>query len=356
MNKFAVVAIVLCVLGLAAATRLSKVHPRCNEDEWKMYKSKFSKVYASAEEEKSRFNNFCKTLKRIDYLKSSHTKATFGLNHFSDMSAEEFSRHRKMPKQSAEAMARSCLANGVQRSAMSFAAPPSSFDWRKQGNYVNPVQDQGQCGSCWAFSTIANVESVNAIKTGVLRKYSEQFLVDCSHGCSNVGGQPVCNQGCDGGFQWNAMQDILQWGGVVTEQSYPYVGVTGTCQVNFNQHPTLYGTISNYTCLSGPHLANEQTMAAYLVQNGPLSIAMNAGPLQDYTGGVLDPWFSWECDPTSLDHAVLIVGYGSDSSDGPFWIVRNSWSANWGEDGYFRIARGKNTCGIASAVVSVNVH
>jgi C1A family cysteine protease len=96
-------------------------------------------------------------------------------------------------------------------------------------------------------------------------------------------------------------------------------------------------------------------MAAYLVQNGPLSIALNADYLQSYTGGVIDPWFTWECNPAALDHAVLIVGYGTDASAGDYWIIRNSWAASWGEAGYFRMSRGKNTCGLASAVVSVNV-
>jgi cathepsin F len=353
--KLAVI-VLLSVLGMTLALRATKVHAKCNQHEWSTYKSKFEKVYASEEEDRKRFTNFCNNLNAIDAAsRSSGHKATFGLNRFSDMSAEEFASQKKMPKQSAQALARSCLANGVQKFTVKDSIP-KSFNWVDQKNIVNPVQDQEQCGSCWAFSTIANIESVNAIQTGVLRKYSEQMLVDCSHGCSLVGGQSVCNQGCDGGFQWNAMQDVLQWGGVVTEASYPYQGVTGTCQVNFNANPTLYGAIYNYTCLSGPTLGNEAEMASYLVEHGPLSIAMNAGLLQSYTGGVLDPWFSFECDPTTLDHAVLIVGYGTDSSDGDFWIIRNSWAASWGEAGYFRIARGKNTCGLASAVVSVNVH
>jgi len=158
------------------------------------------------------------------------------------------------------------------------------------------------------------------------------------------------------------MQNIKEWGGVVSEASYPYTATDGKCKVTFpNTNPKYNVTtpISGYTCISTPQAAaSEVTMAAYLYQNGPISIALNAGYLQSYDGGVIDPWFAAECPASGLDHAVLIVGYGTEkgtfgSTD--FWIVKNSWSADWGEKGYFRIVRGKGACGLNTAVVSVNL-
>jgi len=139
------------------------------------------------------------------------------------------------------------------------------------------------------------------------------------------------------------------------ETAYPYTGVTGTCQ----KQGTMLAPIKNYTCLSAPNNADETQMTAFLVAHGPLAVALNADYVEDYEGGIIDPWFpTEECDPTSLDHAVLIVGYGAEASDfgtTPYWIVKNSWGSDWGENGYFRILRGGNTCGIAEAVSTVNM-
>jgi len=184
------------------------------------------------------------------------------------------------------------------------------------------------------------------------------MIVDCSKGCCNVDGYGnVCNQGCSGGWQWSAFFDITNWGGVEPESAYPYTGSDGSCHMNSN---LLTAKITNYTCLSNANNhgnpVNEDQLAAYLQQHGPISIALNADLLQDYGSGVIDPWFpSEECDPSSLDHALLLVGWGIDSGifeKVPYWLVKNSWGADWGEQGYFRIYRGGNTCGLANAVSS----
>jgi len=277
-------------------------------------------------------------------------KPWMGINQFTDMTREEFLRSgRVMPNKLHAVDARSCLAKGVEAdmSALNISAAPDSWDWREH-NVVNPIQDQGQCGSCWTFSTIASIESALAIKNGAstLKKFSEQEVVDCSHGCVLEQGQQVCNQGCNGGWMWSAMTDIIDWKGEELETDYKYTAETGTCKRTSH---TPQDPIQNYTCLSGPKLANETEMAAFLAANGPLSIAMDAGILQSYTSGIIKPTAS-DCSKTELDHAILIVGYGTQGTT-PYWIVRNSWGVSWGEKGYFRIIRGKGACGLNAGVV-----
>jgi len=274
-----------------------------------------------------------------------------GVNEFTDMTRAEFLDSGRVMKTKIGADARSCLAHGVTAdySKLNLEATPDSWDWRTKG-VVNPVQNQGQCGSCWTFSTIAVIESAYAIKTGKLQKLSEQEIVDCSHGCVLEDGQQVCNQGCNGGWMWSALTDIISWKGEELETVYPYTAQTGTCK---RTAANTLDPISNYTCLSGPKLANETDMAAFLVANGPLSIAMDAGILQSYTGGIINP-SAGDCSKTSLDHAIVIVGFGTSGST-PFWIVRNSWGAAWGEQGYFRIIRGKGACGLNAGVVFPNI-
>jgi len=234
---------------------------------------------------------------------------------------------------------------------LSTEATPTSWDWRTHG-VVNPVKNQGQCGSCWAFSTIGVIESKYAIKGNTLTSFSEQEIVDCSVGCSE---EPpygkVCNQGCNGGWQWNAFYDIIGWKGVELETEYPYTAQTGTCKRT--QH-TAEAPISNYTCLSTPQgaIADEDQMAAYLVANGPIAIAMDAGLLESYSSGIIVPT-PGQCSQVQLDHAIIIVGFDTDATYGDYWIVRNSWGAAWGEAGYFRITRGHNACGLAAAVSDV---
>jgi len=280
-------------------------------------------------------------------------KPWMGVNEFSDMTRAEFLQSGRVMKNRLQADAKSCLANGVtvDRAKLNLAlqAVPATWDWRTKG-VVNPVQNQGQCGSCWTFSTIAVIESAYAIKTGKLQKLSEQEIVDCSHGCVLEDGQQVCNQGCNGGWMWSALTDIISWKGEELESDYPYTATTDTCKRNAAK---TIDPLSNYTCLSGPKLANETEMAAFLVANGPLSIAMDAGILQSYSSGIIDPGPN-DCSKTSLDHAIVIVGFGTEGAK-DFWIVRNSWGASWGEAGYFRIIRGKGACGLNAGVVFPNI-
>jgi len=304
-----------------------------------------------------RYSIFKENLRRIASQNNNSKHATFGINKFSDLTAAEF-KDRYLIKKSipAQALATSCLVNGIEAPTFSKAILkdlPDEWDWSQKG-VVTPVKDQGECGSCWTFSVTGNIEGQWAMKGNNLTSFSEQQIVDCSHGCCympNYG--DVCNQGCNGGWQWNAFYDIVNWKGLEKESDYPYQGITGTCQMN----PAKFmAPIKNYTCLSTAKApAEEEQMRAFIYKNGPISIALDATLLQSYWGGIIDPFFpNWECDPTELDHALLIVGWGQERNwigeMTPYWLVKNSWGTDWGDSGYFLIARNYNLCGLANAV------
>eukprot|EP01116_Phalansterium_solitarium_P017456 TRINITY_DN4307_c0_g2_i1.p1 TRINITY_DN4307_c0_g2~~TRINITY_DN4307_c0_g2_i1.p1 ORF type:complete len:362 (-),score=144.39 TRINITY_DN4307_c0_g2_i1:439-1485(-) len=319
------------------------------------YVAKYNKPYAKkAFELLRRSRIFAANMKTINEqrkaLQAQGIAPWQGVNEFTDMTRAEFLNSGRVMKKKfvAGQDATSCLAHGVTSETLGKLRAqdiPTSFDWRTKG-VVSPVQNQGGCGSCWAFSTAAVLESAWAVKTGNLTKLSEQEIVDCSTACISEDNQQVCNQGCNGGWPWAALDDIVSWGGLMTESEYPYTGMDGTC--GRKQSQTIEPP-KNYTCLSGPNYANETDMASFLYANGPLSISMDAGLLQFYFGGIIHPRLG-DCSKTHLDHAILIVGYGVSGTD-EYWIVRNSWGEDWGEKGYFRIVRGKGACGLNAGVV-----
>jgi hypothetical protein len=205
----------------------------------------------------------------------------------------------------------------------------ADVDWVAKGA-VTPVKNQQQCGSCWAFSTTGSVEGAYFIAKGNLKSLSEEELVECDHNGDN---------GCKGGLMDNAFQWIKENGGLCSEGDYKYTsgtGVTGTCKK----------TCSSVVTLSGhqdvPSKDEDALKAAVAKQ--PVSVAIEADQsvFQLYKGGVLE---NISCG-TKLDHGVLIVGYGTDGGK-DYWKVKNSWGPSWGEEGYIRLARGKNMCGIA---------
>merc|ERR1712107_9652 len=176
------------------------------------------------------------------------------------------------------------------------------------GGAANPVKNQEQCGSCWAFATVANIEGVNFVKTQKLVSLSEQELVDCDR---------KSDQGCQGGLPSNAYEYLISTKtGLEAESKYPYTARDGSCRA---QKADELVFVSSWKHIS----TDENQIAAALVQYGPLSIGINAGPMQWYRGGIADPW-SILCNPKSLDHGVAIVGFGSESK--PYWTIRNRGS------------------------------
>merc|ERR1711920_216291 len=191
---------------------------------------------------------------------------------------------------------------------------PDSFDWRTQGA-VNPVKNQEQCGSCWAFATVANIEGTAFVATKKLVSLSEQELVDCDAATGD--------EGCSGGLPSNAFKDVIENKiGLETESAYPYTAQNGKCQASSSKEVAFIG--------------------------GWKAIGINAGPMQFYSGGISKPW-KILCNPKKLDHGVAIVGFGEESGV-KYWTIRNSWGPSWGEKGYYRIIRGTGACGLNTMV------
>jgi len=292
------------------------------------WKVKYNKQYSTVEEESTRFDNFKLTLDRITSRNAQSSNAVFGLTKYSDMSPEEFKSTLLgyiQPEESYDV--------GVLPSRP--IEVPQTLDWRTQ-NKVTPVKNQEQCGSCWAFSTVENIESMYCMKNNMdctqLAPLSVQEIVDCD----------TTDAGCDGGDPPTAYAFVMSEGGLEDDSDYPYTAADGTCNFQSN---LVKVTITNWQYAT--QNSDESTMQSNLVAWGPLSICVDAEPWQDYTGGVL---MASDCS-NQLDHCVQLVGYDMTQST-PFWIVRNSWGTDWGESGYIRLQYGQDTCGCADEATS----
>nr|AAW28152.1 westerpain-10 [Paragonimus westermani] len=305
------------IVSCAIAVSAGRV-PDSARELYEQFKRGYGKVYANEDDQK-RFAIFKDNLVRAQKLQlKDQGTARYGVTQFSDLTPEEFA-----------AKYLSAPVNDDQVKRMrptGLKAAPERIDWRAKGA-VTAVENQGSCGSCWAFSTAGNVEGQWFIKTGQLVSLSKQQLVDCDRAA----------QGCNGGWPASSYLEIMYMGGLESESDYPYVGVEQTCALNKEK---LVAKIDDSIVL-GPE---EEDHAAYLAEHGPLSTLLNAVALQHYQSGVLKPTFD-ECPDTELNHAVLTVGYDKEG-DMPYWIIKNSWGTDWGEKGYFRLFRGDCTCGI----------
>jgi len=297
---------------------------------WAQFKLFHGKTYA-AEEDAVRRELFETSVQKIN----QHNLGTdlglksyrLGLTKFADMTNDEFRAYKGL---AFNATAAPRFGEPMRRPIRKV---PDSVDWRKKG-YVTGVKDQGQCGSCWAFSTTGSLEGQHFKKTGNLVSLSEQNLVDCSGSFGN--------NGCGGGLMDYAFAYIKKNGGIDTEASYPYTAQDGTC--HFKQN-SIGATLTGYVDVTSH---DENALKNAVATIGPVSIGIDASQesFQLYNGGVYD---EPNCSQDMLDHGVLAVGYGTaDSKD--FWIVKNSWGGAWGEHGYIRMSRNKNNqCGVATA-------
>lgn len=301
---------------------------------WKEFKKLHSKFFNDSDHELKRRHIFEDSLEfiRDHNLKADLGQETFrmGLTQFADWTLDEFKAYinlKLLPPNNT-------VPNDPHVTMVTSSGLPDSVNWVTQGA-VTPVKNQGHCGCCYAFSATGALEGQVFLQSGQLVSLSEQNILDCSGSTGN--------QGCNGGAIPYAFQYVDNNGGIDTEASSPFTGKVGTC--NYNMYNS-GATCSGYTNLpSGDEGALQQAVASV----GPISAAIDASTLQFYRSGV---YSSSKCSSSSLNHAVLVVGYGTSSSGDAYWLVKNSWGTHWGMNGYFELARNANNmCGIASANV-----
>lgn len=294
------------------------------------FKNKFNKKYDTYDELYISFTNFVNNHRFIEnYNSPTHE---LEMNHLGDMDTHQFIEHRKLNKEfyNYHYHYSDTTCETFQDSQQ--GNTPDSVDWRSSA--VTDVKNQGQCGSCWSFSSAGAMEGAYAVATGDLYDFSEQQLMDCSWKYGDFG--------CNGGLMDNAFEYAID-NGMCLEDDVPYLAENHRCS-----EMTPCKIVAKFSKCYDVTPNNQQHLKE-AVSHQPVSIAIQADTrvFQFYKSGIID---SDDCG-TQLDHGVLIVGYGEDSGQ-KYWIVKNSWGEDWGESGYVRIARSDETddpgiCGIA---------
>jgi len=307
------------------------------DDEWHSWKKFYGKSYEDNEEH-VRYAIWKENSKMIARHNEGQHSYSLTMNHLGDLTRREFKQMVNGFQGKVLSATKGKSGKGSTYLPPSNVALPENVDWRKEG-YVTPVKNQGQCGSCWAFSTTGSLEGQHFKKTGKLVSLSEQNLVDCSRSYGN--------NGCEGGLMDNAFKYIKDNNGLDTEESYPYKAEDGKCVFNSSD---IGATDTGFVDVTA---GSEKDLKMASATVGPISVAIDAGHMsfQFYHKGVYD---NEDCSSTQLDHGVLVVGYGVYKSTfgepKKYWLVKNSWGPGWGLEGYVMMSRNKNNqCGIASA-------
>jgi hypothetical protein len=265
----------------------------------------------------------------------------FGITKFADMFQDEFAATRLGYRRAAVRPDVPVLAVEGNFSTA------DAVDWRQRGA-VTHVKDQGECGSCWAFSATEEIESALFMKTGHLKRLSTQQIISCDKK----------DNGCDGGDTVTAYSYVKKAGGIDAAGDYPdkshTTGRTGKCTWDHKKVAQISGFAwATKPCKRGAcNQQDETALARALAQHGPVSICVNAGNWNLYKRGV----YSRKCSAAyrDVDHCVQLVGFDASASP-PFWIVRNSWNTDWGEKGFMRLQMGKNLCGVANEATLVQI-
>ncbi|KDP40484.1 hypothetical protein JCGZ_24483 [Jatropha curcas] len=317
----------LFILGAWTCESMARtVHKPPMYRKHEQWMTRYGRVYKDDNEKEMRYKIFKENVERIDSFNSDTRRSyRLGVNQFADLTNEEFNTARNRFK------GHMCSAQAGPFRYQNVTAVPATMDWRKKGA-VTPIKDQGQCGSCWAFSAVAAVEGIAQIKTGKLIALSEQELVDCDNNGED--------QGCQGGLMDDAFK-FIEKHGLASEATYPYHAAESACNTKEEAKPAV--KITGYEDVP----ANDEAALLNAVANQPVSVAIDASgfEFQFYSSGI----FTGSCG-TELDHGVAAVGYGVNDGN-KFWLVKNSWGTQWGEKGYIRmqrdIAAKEGLCGIA---------
>jgi hypothetical protein len=326
-----------------------------SDPQWEQYKQDFGKAYMSDAEEQQRYGVFKESLTRIEAGNALGEKV-FGLTWTSDRLDHE--KHGKGLKKPSGFIATAPLYE-KKSPLMNVAA----INWRTT-DAVTPIKNQGQCGSCWAFSATSAIESQLALVGGdeYSIELSPQQVTSCTPSTGTYG-----SDGCNGGFSEGAYEYVKSAPGLTNsfnigyQQSLTETSTTVSCDTFKTQIDSMagadaqlsggYAQVSGYTyatpaCTSGACDSQDLSKLAASLEETPVSICVNAGSWNDYTGGVMSSAQCGSMAADEQDHCVMATGFNTTAST-PYWIVRNSWASTWGEKGYIYLEYDKNTCGLA---------
>jgi cathepsin L len=279
----------------------------------------------TAEEFQIRFSVFKSNMDYVRDWNAAGSSTVLGLTSLADLTNDEYQR-----------IYLGTHFDGTERLRNARVAPPAgpladTVNWVDKGA-VTGIKNQGQCGSCWSFSTTGSTEGVHFLATGNLVSLSEQNLMDCSIAYGN--------EGCNGGLMDSAFRYIIANRGIDTEASYPYTAMSSSnCQYRAADSGA---TIANYVDVA----SGSEAALATAANKNPVSVAIDAShnSFQLYMSGI---YYEPACSTSSLDHGVLVVGYGTSTAD--YWLVKNSWGTSWGMAGYIQMSRNRgNNCGIST--------
>jgi len=288
------------------------------QEEWGLYKAVHGKEY-SAEEDLMRFSIWLQNKEMVDAHNNADHGYKMALMEHSDWTEEEFNERRL-------GFIPSPYDPNVVLEYFEDVTAPTSLDHRDSG-LVTPVKNQGQCGSCWAFSATGGLEGAWMKKTGDLISMSEQEMLDCGPGS------------CQGGMMGPAWDTVKK--GEETEEDYPYHARDQKCQFDASK------SVAKTTGWKNVGHTEAALEKALFEVGHPISIAVHVGSsFQHYSHGIYKDHL---CRWGRLNHAVLAVGYNKDKDGEHYWIVKNSWGTGWGEDGYIRMEMGHNVCGLAKS-------